>query len=505
MDPQFQGDRRFTLCAYLEAQPGFMKNFKSKRRVCVTFDNDRNAVFVHSEFQGGKYYYVIPFCAIEKVSCDISQRDRDRWYTTIFSRRVFTFMFKNHHDWFKFTEVFRHVRREGAKASLFPGNESYLEFELNYVNSPERRRYNELKRREEHIKEAEVESDEEHHHRIHIGNNPLPRQEDQDIRKDYTEKVTFQGLSQKPYQESEPKQQSFNPFVPRVEGQVFENKVEDIQKQDYLPLQGTELVGQFSQVLIQQPIQGVQNISEPRAFEEPKQEKIGEKDAGKEDREHKHKFHISNPFQHKEEDTNKVENQEDKHKFHIPNPFHHKEDHSNKEEHSNKVGNQEDKEKFQIPNQSHQKEQDQENKHKFHIPNPFHHKEEHSNKVGNQEDKDQFHIPNQPHHKEQDTNKPENREEKHKFHVPNPFHHKEDDSKKAEKLEDKQNAPESKPENKKSQTFHLLKSFHKGAKEENAVKDVLEHQPHHFTQKQAFEIAEHVKQGVDPEELVARH
>jgi hypothetical protein len=171
LDKEYQGEKRFTIACYLEAEPGFMKNLKSKKRVFATFDASRHCVFLHSTYEGGKYYYTIPFLEITNVTCDISQRDKNRWYTTIFGKRAFTLLFKCHHGWFTFTEAFRHLYKEGVKDGLFKTNATYLEFETTYLTSPQRRYYRLNPKPQIHNEGDELPSDDEHHRRIHLLNN----------------------------------------------------------------------------------------------------------------------------------------------------------------------------------------------------------------------------------------------------------------------------------------------------------------------------------------------
>ena len=169
IDKDYQGEKSFTVCGYLETEPGFVQIFRPKRSVYLSFDGDRHAVFIHTEFYGGKYICTIPFSEIERVTTNISQREKNRWYTTILSKRAYTLLFKDHHAWFRFTEAFRHVHKDGVKDALFLTNAGYLEFETSYASSHERKKYLEEPKPESHDAAHEGHSDEDHHKEVHSG------------------------------------------------------------------------------------------------------------------------------------------------------------------------------------------------------------------------------------------------------------------------------------------------------------------------------------------------
>ena len=74
---------------------------------------------------------------------DLSQREKNRFYTEVFAfQRCYRFLFKNFDNWYMFTEAFRHVHKDGNKEALFKTNEGYLKVAITYLEDKQRNAFN---------------------------------------------------------------------------------------------------------------------------------------------------------------------------------------------------------------------------------------------------------------------------------------------------------------------------------------------------------------------------
>lgn len=55
--------------------------------------------------------------------------------------RSYRFLFRNIHDWYHFTEAFRHIHKNGEKEGLFQTNEGYLKFVIAYIEDQNKNKY----------------------------------------------------------------------------------------------------------------------------------------------------------------------------------------------------------------------------------------------------------------------------------------------------------------------------------------------------------------------------
>ena len=173
-DKGYEGCKKITVPGYLLTEPGIMKLVKSKSKYFLTIDCDRQAILIHTKWQDGAVKHEIPLSNITHMTVDMSFENQDRFYTKVTSKdRLFIFMFKNPHDWFKFTDIFSHIHQGGQITPLLESHENYEEFAARYAGSQGQRKYEEDRQKvvnniPDDKEKISSEEERENHHKLHF-------------------------------------------------------------------------------------------------------------------------------------------------------------------------------------------------------------------------------------------------------------------------------------------------------------------------------------------------
>lgn len=136
IDKDYNGLMEFTVPVGLKKGGKALDSLKPTRRYYTTVDL-RNYLFyfcgsrVRSEH---KKKDEIPFSNISYVFPDMTEFGKHKYYTEVICHdRIYKFRFADIHDWYKFTEAFRHVRRSGEQDCLLRTDQYYLKTAIDYL------------------------------------------------------------------------------------------------------------------------------------------------------------------------------------------------------------------------------------------------------------------------------------------------------------------------------------------------------------------------------------
>lgn len=161
IDKAYTGPQVITLSVYLMNR-GLKGIFKPRSKIYVTVDLGRHMVFLHDDYVMKTPKDCFSFAEINQVNADLSKRHKEKYYTDILAyERSYRFLFKNVHEWYLFTEAFRHVHKDFSEDTLFTTNESYLQFVISYLSDQKDNKYDFESPDARRIIDSQPDSDEE--------------------------------------------------------------------------------------------------------------------------------------------------------------------------------------------------------------------------------------------------------------------------------------------------------------------------------------------------------
>lgn len=137
-DKDYDGPKVFTIKVLYRKKSGLAQIVPLRKRRWLTVDLTTKRLWLHqnSNKDDHKTKNDIKFEDVQSVRAELSKESSNKFSSDLTANgSVYSFRFKDVHDFVTFVEAFRHFHRQGEASRMFVDNKEYDSFFNNYAES----------------------------------------------------------------------------------------------------------------------------------------------------------------------------------------------------------------------------------------------------------------------------------------------------------------------------------------------------------------------------------